>query len=134
MTTSLPVAPGALAGSGPALQERAPVAFAPRFWLAPWPAILAAQCIARHVAQGRPVRAGSAASVFGLDLAGAGAVIVGLPDGYAVHRTCSRGIGAIVARIYVIEPAPPAPDGTRATWLARQRWAQQRVASWKAAA
>jgi hypothetical protein len=106
----------------------------PRFWLAPWAAILAAQAIARRVAGERQVRAASVERVFDLDTTEAGAVIVGLPDGYAVHRTCARGVGAIVARIYVIEPAPPAPDGTRATWLARQRWAQQRVASWKAAA
>lgn len=30
------------------------------------------------------------------------AVIVGLPDGYAVHETRSRGIGPMVTRIYVL--------------------------------
>lgn len=98
-----------------------------RFWLSPWTALLAASCIASRVAGDRPVRAGQWHNLRRLSLTGAGAVIVGLPDGYAVHEVRARGVGPIVARIYAIDPTPPKLDGTRATWRARQTWAQQRA-------
>lgn len=98
-----------------------------RFWLAPWGALLAAQHIALRVAAGHDIRACAWERLRALHVGEAGAVIVGLPDGYAVHQTCARGVGALVARIYVIEPTPPHYDGTRASWKARQRWCQQRA-------
>lgn len=98
-----------------------------RFWLAPWPALLAASCIASRVAAGRPVRAGQWQHVRRLPLADAGAVIIGLPDGYAVHEVRGRGVGPIVARIYSLEQQPPINDGTRAAWRERQVWAQRRA-------
>ncbi len=98
-----------------------------RFWLPPWPGMLAAYQIGRRVAGAQETRAASWHELRRLDLTGAGAVIIGLPDGYAIHRTCRGSLGAIVARIYLLEDAPPPFDGTRATWRVRQQWAARRA-------
>lgn len=103
-----------------------------RYWLEPWGAMLAAYQIGRRVAGPCETRAASWHQLRHLDLTNAGAVIVGLPDGYAIHQVCDRGMGAIVARIYTIDPAPPPFDGTRATWRARQQWAKARAIQLKA--
>ena len=103
-----------------------------RFWLSPLGAIHAAYHVASRIARGRTIRACSWERLTALHVGEAGAVIVALPNGYAVHQTCARGLGALVARIYLIEPAPPPYDGTRASWKARQRWAQARAQQLKA--
>ncbi len=78
-------------------------------YLLPGEAITAAVQIAEQVAEGPHYRAlnydrfvylhdsGQLAAWLG----DARAVIIGMPGGYAVHRTVARGVGALARRIYV---------------------------------
>jgi hypothetical protein len=75
----------------------------------PLAAIDAALTAAQETAGGTNYRCLSASHLGALCAAGeiqsflgdARACIVGLPDGYAVHEVCGRGLGQMVTRIYV---------------------------------
>ena len=84
----------------------------PEITLPPLQATFAAIAKAEQLAGGRNYRACGhrrfrrmqREGTLGEFLGNAQALIIGLPDGYAVHSTCERGVGPIRARIRTEKP------------------------------